>query len=463
MKKILITTLAEYQTAFWIPVGIALRAMGYEPGFLSFDDRSTEMLEKADFPTFLGNTPPPRDIDGCWNELLAEHGLDRLNYWFTHERYAFNLTDTYALKRKLVGAVVAAKNALSEFAPDGKTMLVQELGGFLSVVGAFHAARSRGIDNWFIEPSFFRGRLLYLRNQFSAADIEPASEAKVTDAVEEYLARTIETASIVIPEKDRHQYTTAFRKIINIKNGRRLAEKLIDKHIFGKKQEFGHIGGHVTAHAKMLVNSRILSGHYTSLRDCKPFVYYPLHVPGDMALTLRSPAFLDQLAFIDYLCRSVPPGYNVAVKEHPAMIGAIDAKRLIKLTARYDNLAILPPSTNNFEVINQAKLVVSINSKSGAEAGLLGKKVLVMGDAFYRRAPFSVPVDNIQDLDDHILTSLDGEIEAVDQARVRTYFAALWPHTYPGELYVPESENVATFALSMEKALGLNSSDRAAE
>ena len=459
MKKILITTLAEYQTVFWIPVGTALRAMGYEPGFLSFDDRSTEMLKKADFQTFLGNAPPPPDIDGTWDELLAAHGLDSLNYWFTHERYAFNLTDTDVLKRKLVGAVAAADSALSQFAPDGNAVLVQELGGFLSVVGAFHAARSQGIDNWFIEPSFFRGRLLYLRNQFSAATIEPSSEAGMIDAVDEYLSRTIETASIVIPEKDRHQYTTAFRKIVNVKNGRRLAEKLIDKHILGKKQEFGHIGGHVSAHARMLANSRILSGHYTNLGDCKPFVYYPLHVPGDMALTLRSPAFLDQLSFIDYLCRSVPQGYDVAVKEHPAMIGAIDARRLIRLTARYDNLVILPPSTNNFEVINQAELVVSINSKSGAEAGLLGKRVLVMGDAFYRQAPFAVPVGNLQDLDDHIVASLKTEVEAVDQARVRRYFAALWPHTYPGELYVPESENVATFALSMEKALGLTTAD----
>ena len=40
---ILITTLAEYQTRFWIPVAQRLRDAGREVRLLAFDDRSAEM------------------------------------------------------------------------------------------------------------------------------------------------------------------------------------------------------------------------------------------------------------------------------------------------------------------------------------------------------------------------------------------------------------------------------------
>ena len=47
-----------------------------------------------------------------------------------------------------------------------------------------------------------------------------------------------------------------------------------------------------------------------------PFVYYPLHVPADMALTLRSPEYLDQVATIDFLLRTIPDSHVLVAKEH---------------------------------------------------------------------------------------------------------------------------------------------------
>ena len=42
--------------------------------------------------------------------------------------------------------------------------------------------------------------------------------------------------------------------------------------------------------------------------------------------------------------------------------------------------------------------VVSVNSKSGAEAVLLGKPVVVMGDAFYRSCPLVFAADRLKDV-----------------------------------------------------------------
>ena len=318
--ELLITTLAESQTAFWLPVGLQLRDRGHVPTFISFDDRSTEMLVAAGLAVHpaTDTTIAPSGDSAETDALFERFGIDNLNYWLAHERYAFGLTDSVAMRRKLAATLLVADRACAEAAARGPAAMVQELGGFLSVVGSFFAARRHGLDNWFIEPSFFRGRMVFPRNSFAALRVDDASTEPAPPEVCNYLDETQRAGAIVVPLKDKHQYTTARKKIVNWRNAKRLVQKVVDKHLHGKRQEFGHIGRHVAVHARMLRNSQRLRGSYTPLEACGPFVYYPLHVPGDMALTLRSPHLLDQLALIDYLCRNVPYGHRVAVKEHPA-------------------------------------------------------------------------------------------------------------------------------------------------
>ena len=453
--QILITTLAEYQTEFWRPFGLALRRAGHEPSFLSFDDRSTEMLKSSGLRTFSA-TGRPADLDvsdATLSATLARFGIDNLNYWFGHERFAFGLTDGTELRRKLVWSLQTADRALDELLRTGPVTMVQELGGFLSVIGSYFAARRHGVDNWFVEPSFFRGRLFFLLNSFAAIDVPDRFEGPVPPEVTRYLDDTVRQGAIVVPVKDRHQYTTAWKKIVNVRNAKRLLQKLVDKHIHGKTQEFGYIGGHVRTHARMLFSSLRLKRQYTPLESCGPMVYYPLHVPGDMALTLRTPHLLDQLALIDYLCRSVPHTHRIVIKEHPAMVGAIDARRVVDLLQRHDNLRLLPPATNNYAVLRRADAVVSINSKSGAEAALLGKPVLVLGDAFYRRSSLVTQVNRIQDLPAAISSALLPS-EPVPAEQVLRYFAGVWQNCLPGELYVASDANVETFTRSLLEGLG---------
>ena len=52
---ILITTLAEYQTRFWLKVAIELQNSGKEVVLLSFDDRSSELLDKVGLRSFVAH------------------------------------------------------------------------------------------------------------------------------------------------------------------------------------------------------------------------------------------------------------------------------------------------------------------------------------------------------------------------------------------------------------------------
>ena len=456
MDVIVISSLAEYQTSFWIPVAQELRASGHEIHFLSFDTRSNEMFARAEL-SHTDCTASAREAALAGNDPLEtclRFGLRNANHWLTHERFAFGISNSDVLIRKLAGTLLCVDRALAKIGPNRSVRIVQELGGFLSVIGTHVAAKRAGHPSWFIEPSFFRGRLLFTEGSLAAPSVPLDGDEQPPAEMQQYLAETQQSGLIVIPEKDRHQYTTAIRKIATVRNAVRLGQKLRDKYLLGKQHEFGHIGSHVRTHMRMVVESRKLRDQYTPLPDLGKFLYFPLHVPGDVALTLRSPEFLNQAAIIDYLCRVAPLDMQVVVKEHPAMIGAMGSRDLLRLKSRYDRFAILPPSTNNYDVLRAAAAVVTINSKSGAEAGLLGKNVLVLGDAFYRSAPFSIAVDALSELEPAILTLDTQPQQQKDRDDTTAFFSSLWAKSYPGELYSDGAENVADFARSLIAATG---------
>jgi hypothetical protein len=453
---ILITTLAEYQTRFWIPVAQRLRDAGRDVQLLAFDDRSAEMANARDVPVvnmyrtgLQGGAPVDRP--DAFEARVASYGLDGTNLLFSHERVMFGVRNSAALRRRFMIYSNAMELALDRLAARRRhAVMVQELGGFLSVIACFHAARKRGIRNWFIEPSFFRGRLYFTPDSFAAPDTMATPADAVSAEVRAYLDQTLQQRAIVIPQKDRHQYSAALSKIANTRNARRLAEKLWDQFALGKHQEFGHNLRHARTHAAMALGTTRLRRLYRPMPDT-PFVYYPLHVPADMALTLRSPEYLDQVATIDFLLRTIPDSHVLVVKEHPAQIGAIPASRLFELARRFDNFVLLPPQTNNYTVLGRADAVVSVNSKSGAEAVLLGKPVVVMGDAFYRSCPLVFTVDRLRDVPQRLREAL--RAAALDPDQAAPYFETAWRKSFPGELYIDNPGQLDTFAASLLSAV----------
>lgn len=449
---LLITTLAEYQTRFWLPVAQWLKSRHYDVRVLAFDDRSAEMLEAAGAASVnmhrLGLASEELDDPSAFRERLKFYGIEDPNLLLSHERVTFAVRDTTVLARRFMIYSNAMEKVLNDLAAKGcRAVLVQELGGFLSVIVSYFAARRRGIDNWFIEPSFFRGRLFFIRNSFAAMPAMEHPAQAVSTEVARYLQETIAKQAIVVPLKDRHQYAPAFAKVLNAKNFRRLGGKLYDQYVLGKHQEFGHNLKHAWNHMRMAQNAVRMRMHYRDIPAGVPFVYFPLHVPADMALTLRSPEFLDQTSLVDYLLRIVPMSHKVAIKEHPAQIGAIPASRLQQLLKRYDNLFVLPPKTNNYEVLRRADSVVTVNSKSGAEALLLGRPVLVLGDAFYSKCPLVFRVATLSDMAERLKDAFASK--SIDRASVAPYFQSAWDLSHPGELYVTGQEQIAVIAASI--------------
>ena len=86
----------------------------------------------------------------------------------------------------------AMEALLDRLKAQGKhAVLVQELGGFLSVIASFYAARRRGIRNWFIEPSFFRGRMYFTPDSLAAPQVMAKPADAVSAEVRAYLDDTL--------------------------------------------------------------------------------------------------------------------------------------------------------------------------------------------------------------------------------------------------------------------------------
>jgi len=453
-KLFIFTTLARYQTEFWVKVADQLQAKGYGTAFIAFDDESREILENTDHLTYaLGKQEI--DVEYRLNseplDYIESFGVENIHFWLGHEKSAFGLFDEKVQLNKLAACLRLADEALSQLNSEFESVeMIQELGGFLSVIGSYFAARKHKVNNWFVEPAFFRGRLFFLKNTFNAIKISVDSTLRPSEETDNYINDTLSSGAIVIPIKDKHQYSKAFEKIMNTKNIKRFGEKLAKKYFLGRHFEFGHIRHHLFTHMKMLVNSARLKKLYTDLNELGDFLYYPLHVPGDMALTLRSPEYFDQLALIEYIARNLKSGQILAIKEHPALIGSMNCSRLLQLLKENQSIKLLNPEINNFEVLKSCSAVVSVNSKSGAEGALLGKAVFVLGDSFYKDAPIVSRVNSLKDLSTQIRCFDPCCTKNLQENDViKNYFENVWRQSYPGELYFLEQNNYDIFVASL--------------
>lgn len=444
-RTFVLGTLAMNQTVFFEAVGDALERARHQVAYLCFHERSHEYL------TARGKRSVNAFRDGNDADVdLSRYSWPSLNLVLSHEKAAFELRSTPRLVQKLRRYVAACESAL-ESLPGA--VVVQELGGFLSNVASFYAARRRGLDNLFLEPSFFKGRLFVLRNSFAAHQVEGPKAGAVSAEVAAYLEHSAASQQVVIPAKDARHYRRPIRKLTDPYNARRLAQKALDKYVLRKREEFGHIGGHVARHARMWINHRLMAARYRPLPDAgQRFVYYPLHVPADVALTIRSPQYVDQLALIDYLARVVPDTHEVLIKEHPALVGALPHERLVALLKARDNVRLLDPGINNYEVLRRADAVVTVNSKSGAEALLLRRPVLVLGDAFYSACRLVHRVAAEAELPAVLARVLQSPSMLPAEA-VQRYFQDVWNASWPGELHVGGAANAEVFAASLQAYL----------
>jgi hypothetical protein len=392
------------------------------------------------------------------------YGIANLHRLILHEKVTSANFDDIALEQKFMVSLDAA-DAIMRDLLSGRSAtdvsVIQELGGFLGPLSVFFACRRHGVEHVFLEPSFFRKRLHFVRNSLMAVDCagtEPVSAGTV-DAIwlQSYLDELRRARNPVVPDKDVHHFKDmGLGKIVNWDNLAKLWRKLINKYMHRHRHEFDFIWRYSWRHARMYLNRRLNALLYTNFdTDARAarYVYFPFHVQLDYALTIRCPEYLNQLALVDYLCSILPSDVSLYIKEHPASIGGFGYGELRRLLHRHKNLRLIHPSVNSYDLAEKSSLIVTINSKAGAEALVMGKPVIVLGDAFYTHSGLATYVANPRDLEQALRRQLSDKPIVTTPQQMLDFFQRVWRHTYAGELYNLDDVNVESFAADIWRLL----------
>ena len=127
--------------------------------------------------------------------------------------------------------------------------------------------------------------------------------------------------------------------------------------------------------------------NYADVDESDLIVYFPTFSGLETSYLVHVPQWARQeTELILQVARSLPPGYTLYIKEHPLNPGDLRFFELLRL-AKEPNIKIVRPWVSSQYLIEQSKLVVSIEGTAGWEALLSKKPVLCIEDvAFYGRS-----------------------------------------------------------------------------
>ena len=151
------------------------------------------------------------------------------------------------------------------------------------------------------------------------------------------------------------------------------------------------------------------------IKNKKPLIYFPLQVEPERSLLIQAPNYTNQIEVITNIVKSLPAGYELYVKEHPANVfrewrSVDDYKKIMKLP----NVKLIHPSVKSEDLIIKSSLVITISSTSGLEAAFHNKPSIIFADLDYSILPSVHKIKAINELPYAIKTSLKKEVKSSD-------------------------------------------------
>lgn len=192
------------------------------------------------------------------------------------------------------------------------------------------------------------------------------------------------------------------------------------------------------------------------------FVLYPIHFQPEASTLVQAPLYLDQVALLEDIAKSLPAGHRLYVKEHLSNRGRRPLS-FYEAIRKIPSVRLLGPDANTWELIANASAIAVITGTMGWEGLLFDKPVVAFGDVFYNILPHvyrgdELPKDRWYELFQRAITS-----HKPDRQALLAYVAALHRGTYPGFLRNPRTfpevmadENVTNIVNAIVDAVGLH-------
>jgi hypothetical protein len=437
--RFLFVTVQGFESAFYGRVGAHLRADGHEVEHLTASRRAAARLRETgeraralqDVETALAPDEAAR-LETTYGPLLDLARTDP----------AARALAPAEGGRRAARIVRAVERALDDAQPD---VLVPEVGRETIRLAAHAVARERGIPTLFLLYTIFP-QPLRLSVDTLRGPIVPPETVRPLDPEERAAVAAFREAFVARDRPIRAHRSFAVTRV----RLARLADEL-DRAVRGDSgNEYLHpaarLRGRLAAPLRALAARRL----YTAPRPGRPYVYFPLHDVEDYKIAYLLPELADQAAVVERLAASLPPGYDLVLKEHPQSIGRNPLALLRRLAAPV-NARLVPPRTSSHALIRDAAAVAVISSTTGLEALLHRKPVLTLGAPYYAGFGVTVDRDGLDGLEDALAETLAFE---PDPERIDAFLHAAWRSCYDGApVLVDDSDaNAELLARSLDAA-----------
>jgi hypothetical protein len=174
-----------------------------------------------------------------------------------------------------------------------------------------------------------------------------------------------------------------------------------------------------------------------------PYVYFPLHAQPEFTTDVRAPLFANQIALVENMAKSLPAGYRLVVKEHPAMKGERPLAYYRALRQLF-NVELMSPTVDGHDLVRNAAAVAVITGATAWEAILYQKPVIAFGPLCYRFFDLVYQCPDIHDFGRVVREAVDGF--RPDRGLVLKLITALLDTAHHGTINAPTQWAVVTAA-----------------
>lgn len=144
----------------------------------------------------------------------------------------------------------------------------------------------------------------------------------------------------------------------------------------------------------------------------EPFVFFPLHQEPERSLLLSAPFYTEEYEIITNIVKSLPIGYRLFIKEHPAMKARQWRKiSYYKKIMSLPNVKMIHPSVNSKELIKKSSLVITISGTASFEAPFYQKPSIVLTDTSFSMLSSVYRLKSIEELPQAIRLCLKKQID----------------------------------------------------
>lgn len=441
--RFLFTTLQTYESEFYGSVGAELERRGHETAHVSVSREAARLLRERglDGRCLLDAMDEPVSLADEVRRIEATYPIPHIRDVYSADRVNTGKPEEWAIRRT-VRHFRALERLVDDLDPD---VLVPEVGNETIRVVAHLIGLQRGIPVLFLLYTIFPDPLRLSVDTLHAPIVESDEVRRLTEA---------ERAEV---EAFRRSFTERAEPIREYRRSRIEARRarLFADHLRRKRGEDADneyllpwrlLGSNVAE----TVRARAARPFYDGLDSVRPFVYFPLHVTDDYKIRKVIPHTEDQASLVEQVADSLPPGYDVVLKEHPMSVGRNSISLLRRLRTRA-NVRLVPPHTSSHELIQRAEAVAVISSTVGLEALLYGKPVLTLGQPFYSGYGITLDVDSFREIREKVPELLRFQPDA--ETITRFLHAAMRTCVPGAPVLVDRSEeNAIRLAGSLEQA-----------